>query len=372
MYKATTPMILCSQLIIIVGSAEICPLKMKTFTPLLLALFLTTQSGQVFGFDSCLRSKRWQPMRMTSEHTLSNIPEWNDNTRRSLLVKSLIATSTLVFTSPFTIPTESANAAEVRGPIELLRPATRIRLYIDQAVQVCDSIKARSNINSTGKDDSMRTATEILEPLNEFFQQEPTFLTEQESRLATRYLEIDTSSAWQKARRIERETKGSEIGIDYTTPYDKFNTAVQAWGDNRQFQILRARQLRLERANAMRAGFNAYTNNLVYGDAYRLNVDGDIKKALVRNDALPNVNTVVVSDLDLRDLYRNQVLQNVDDAKSEVLYQLKSGDVDVDGILQYLLEAQSSCKQWFSFVPKDDIEEALNVVLAEAKFPMNY
>jgi hypothetical protein len=192
-------------------------------------------------------------------------------------------------------------------------------------------------------------------------------MTEQESKLAKRYLEIDTSSAWQRARRIERETMGSEIGIDYGTPYDKLNTAFQSWGDNRQFQILLARQRRLERASPMRAGFNAYTNNLVYGDAYRLNVEGDAKKALVRNDALPNVNSVVVSDLDLRDLYRNQVLQSVDDAKSEVLYQLKSGEVDVDGILQYLLDAQASCRAWFAFVPTDDVEEALQVVLAQTR-----
>lgn len=306
---------------------------------------------------------------MTSEKIQSNGNEWNDSIRRSLLVKSLVASSMGWVTSSITIPPESAVAADVRGPIELLRPATRIRLYIDQAIEICNSIKASSTVSSTNDSTPMPTATAVLEPLKSFFQQEPAFLTEQESKLANRYLEIDTSSAWQKARRIERETKGSEIGIDYTTPYDKLNTAVQSWGDNRQFQILRARQRKLERASTMRAGFNAYTNNLVYGDAYKLNVDGDVKKALVRNDALPNVNAVVVSDLDLRDLYRNQVLQNVDDAKSEVLYQLKSGEVDVDGILQYLLEAQSSCKQWFSFVPKDDVEEALNVVLAEGKIP---
>ena len=116
----------------------------------------------------------------------------------------------------------------------------------------------------------------------------------------------------------------------------------------------------------MRAAFNAYINNLVFGDAYQLNVQGDAKKALVRNDALPNVNAVVVSDLDLRDLYRNQVLQYVDDAKAEVEYQWKSdGELDVDEIIHCLNNAQESCNEWFRFIPKADVDQALAQVKSE-------
>mmetsp|Transcript_10623 Transcript_10623/g.25661 ORF Transcript_10623/g.25661 Transcript_10623/m.25661 type:complete len:123 (-) Transcript_10623:189-557(-) len=112
------------------------------------------------------------------------------------------------------------------------------------------------------------------------------------------------------------------MGIDYTTPYDQFNTAIQQWGKRRQFKILRSRQRNLEKSSTIRLALNAYNNNLLFGDAYQLNIRGEEKKALVRNDALPNVNAVVVSDLDLRDLCRNQVLQNMDGARAEIEYEL--------------------------------------------------
>lgn len=326
-------------------------------------VFLLTLVAPADGFGSSFQTRRRRPTRMSSDDTIANYAGCKDNARRSLLIKSLVAAS--VGTLPLINSPNHASASEVRGPVELLRPATRIRLYIDQAVEICQSIKAEAASSASYNNRSVPTS-KVLEPLHGFFQQEPNFMTEEESRLANRYLDIGTSAAWQSARRKERETMGAEMGIDYTTPYDKLNTAVQAWGDNRQFQILRARQRRLERASAMREAFNAYTNNLVFGDVYRLNVEGDAKKAMVRNDALPNVNAVVVSDLDLRDLYRNQVLQNVDDAKAELLYQLKTGELDVDEILQYLLQAQSSCKEWFSFIPKVDVDEALQVVLVNA------
>lgn len=241
-----------------------------------------------------------------------------NNNRRSLLTSTILA-PLLTLAATATNPSP-AQASGVRGPIELLRPATRVKLYIDSAISICQTIKSdKANLNEAS-----------LKPIVEYLlEQEPSFMAPEEEKLSKRYLEIDTSSAWQAARLKEREAKGADIGIDYTTPYDRFNTAVQQWGDNRAFQILRQKQRGMEGNNRMRAAFNAYNNNLVFGDFYQLNAQGDAKKALVRNDALPNVNAVVVSDLDLRDLYRNQVLQNVEDAKAEVSYQLKTKEFDV-------------------------------------------
>jgi hypothetical protein len=69
-----------------------------------------------------------------------------------------------------------------------------------------------------------------LDPLAALFDHEPSsFLTREETKLSKRYLEIDTSTGWQAARLREREARGAEIGIDYTTPYDKLNTAFQQW-----------------------------------------------------------------------------------------------------------------------------------------------
>lgn len=272
-----------------------------------------------------------------------------DNGRRSILASACLSLTAI------TIPASPAEASEVRAPTELLRPATRVKLYIDDVFELCQSIKTESD------------QTAALESLKKVFDKElATFMTPEEEKLSKMYMEIDSSTAWQKARLKELEAMGAERGVDYTTPYDRFNTAVQQMGDKRQFKILRKRQRGLDNLNPMRAALNAYTNNLVFGDAYLLNAQGEKKKSMVRNDSLPNVNAVVVADLDLRDLIRNQVLQNMDDAKAELDYQLQNpNEIDLEEIFKYLKEAKSSCQAWFSFIPKEDVEAALRFISEE-------
>ncbi|CAB9520842.1 expressed unknown protein [Seminavis robusta] len=307
-----------------------------------------------FSFQNALQERSSSALKISQsfEGSAEDIINSVDSARRSM---GAIALASLVGSF---VQASPALASDVRGPIELLRPATRIKLYIDNAIELCQAAKTAPQ----------GAASLVWEPLREFLAQQPaSFMTPDELKLSTRYLEIDTNAAWQAARRKEREEKGKEIGIDYTTPYDRLNTSLQQWGDQRTFQILRGRQRNLERNNAMRAAFNAYTNNLVFGDSYQLNVQGAERKALVRNDALPDVNTVVVSDLDLRDLYRNQVLQNMDDAKAEIDYQISSGEVDVNEVLACLQAARASCDEWFSFIPKEDVQAALQDVLSESR-----
>jgi len=242
---------------------------------------------------------------------------------------------------------QRVGASEVRASPELLRPPARVRRYIDGAVSLCRSIA---------------NDTSGLERLKQFLDEQPVFIKPEEEKAARLYLEIDTTTPWQRARLKDREVRGKENGIDYTTPYDKVNTAIQQWGERRQFEILRRRQRALEEANPIRAAFNCYTNNLVFSNSYQLNAQGEEKKNLIRNNALPDVNAVVVSDLDLRDLYRNQVLEKLDDAKAEIEYQLKTKDVDTNEVLSILKEAQLSCNEWFSFIPPSDVAEAQEAI----------
>jgi hypothetical protein len=310
-----------------------------------------------FDTRATISCKTQTSLKAAKEQNETHVPD--DTSRRSVVMfpaTSLLASGLIAWSSP-----QPVSASDVRGPIELLRPPTRVKLYIDNAIDLCQS----SAKTTTG--DSNKLAS--LQKLGDFFAHEPTtFMTAEETKLSRRYLEIDTSSAWQAARRKEREEKGKAYGVDYTTPYDQLNTALQQFGDKQTFQILRSRQRKLERNSAMRAAFNAYTNNLVFGDSYQLNMQGDEKKAMVRNDALPDVNAVVVSDLDLRDLFRNQVLQNMDDAKAELEYQVSSQQIDFNEILTCLLAARACCDEWFSFIPKEDVEAALEAVLQEKRY----
>ncbi|KAL7569894.1 hypothetical protein ACA910_008561 [Epithemia clementina (nom. ined.)] len=236
-------------------------------------------------------------------------------------------------------------ASYVRAPIECLYPAARVRLYIYETVHLAS-------------DGSLDRLNDLLlnNPPSSFI------LSAKEAASADQYLRIKTQDAWNRARRLEREERGALLGIDYTTPYDKVNTAIQEMGQKRQFQILRKRQLNLEKNDPIRAALNVYTNNLVFSDSYQLNAQGVERKQIIRNDAMPSVDAVVVSDLDLRDLYRNQILQNIEDARFELTYQLKQSQVDLQEVLAYLKEAQQSCDSWFSFIPGRDVEEALSRV----------
>ena len=145
------------------------------------------------------------------------LPSWGSSPRRVFFQQSTGAF--LLSLASWASFQQRTEAADVRGPVELLRPATRVRLYIDQAINLCTEIQKSSNMSVSS-----------LDPLNDFFDHEPSsFMTLEETKLSQRYLEIDTSSGWQSARLKEREARGAEIGIDYTTPYDKFNTAIQQW-----------------------------------------------------------------------------------------------------------------------------------------------
>jgi hypothetical protein len=252
------------------------------------------------------------------------------------------------------------HASEVRAPIECLLPATRVKLYVDEMVSLCTAL-----LVSTGSRNGLNASD--LDTFEKRLLNPPVFIKTDEASIAQTYRKIKTQNAWNKARRSEREQRGAELGIDYTTPYDKINTAIQEWGDQRQFQILRKRQLQLDRESPMRAALNAYTNNLVFGDGYQLNAQDEEKKNLVRNDALPNVNAVVVSDLDLRDLIRNQILQNMDDTRAELKYQMQQPNLEAQEVLNYLNEAQISCDKWFRLIPDQDVKNAISIVSSEAK-----
>ncbi len=90
---------------------------------------------------------------------------------------------------------------------------------------------------------------------------------------------------------------------------------------------------------------------------------------MIRNDALPDIKSVIVSDLDLRDLVRNQVLDAVDDSKAELMYQMKqyddTGIFDGSELKICLLRAQDMINQWFDFISSNDVAVAIETVAKE-------
>lgn len=247
-----------------------------------------------------------------------------------------------------TSPVFAQDIKKPYAPLENLLPAMRVKVLIDTAASTAKAIN----------DDGPNKA-ELIAQLKSLLLEPKIFMTKEESLLAKRYLEIDTLDDWNKAR--QKEAQLAKLEPEQVNPVTRLNEGVEQWGERRQFRRLRRQQLALEEKNNMRAAFNAYTNNLVFGDSYLLTASRDERSRLIRTyDQLPDVTSVIRSDLDLRDLYRNQVLTKIDDSKAELEYQLKNeSEFDASELVTLLSEAQSFCNMWFEFVPEKDAKQAM-------------
>jgi hypothetical protein len=253
-----------------------------------------------------------------------------------------------------------------------LVPVTRVRLWIRQLVELASQAAAASDAGAR---------SEILVQIRALLvESPPQFLSvasPDEERLFEQYRTTPTLDAWTRARQKDADATNrfqspsdpidapsSSFFTSPSNPIWALNEGVEQWGERRQFRRLQREQRQLEKSNAIRAAFNAYTNNLLYGDSVQLTAAPEVRRVLIREDRLPDVSSVIRSDLDLRDLYRNQVLSAIDDAKAELAYQLALEDgasVDAAELLALLRTAQASCDLWFSLVPDQDAQEALRM-----------
>ena len=135
----------------------------------------------------------------------------------------------------------------------------------------------------------------------------------------------------------------------------------------RQWGMLQSAELAKEQSNEMRAALNYYTQQLEFGDSYLLTASKMEKKQMIRNDALPTLTAVITSDLDLRELYRNQWLTAVEDWQAEVAYQVKSGDLDTKEVLDLMNQVYAACEKWFELISPEDVQVAMNTVSSERK-----
>jgi hypothetical protein len=129
-----------------------------------------------------------------------------------------------------------------------------------------------------------------------------------------------------------------------------------------------------------RAAMNLYTSNLNYGISksssssssrqnqspteYYTITDPAWRRDYIRaNDGLPTVDQVVAADLDVRDLYRNQVQQRLDDASAE----LYSRECDVEELQSVVVDAAKSFDMWLDRISDEDVADAIQAALASTK-----
>jgi hypothetical protein len=100
----------------------------------------------------------------------------------------------------------------------------------------------------------------------------------------------------------------------------------------------------------VRSALNIYTANLRFSDSYVLTADPVVRKQLIRSDALPNVQTVITADLDLRDLYRNAIQMAVDDIQAELFSVCDAMEVQT-----LVSQAQVAMMAWFALIDEADV-----------------
>ena len=147
---------------------------------------------------------------------------------------------------------------------------------------------------------------------------------------------------------------------------DKFTAMLNQADVERQWGVLQYAESKREEDNEMRAAFNFYSRQLTFSDEYMLTASKEKKKEMIRNDELPSVTAVITSDLDRRDLYRNEFLTAIDDLTAEVAYQVKqqtsNEEIDVTDAVSLMNEAHEACENWFSLIASQDVEEAIAAV----------
>jgi len=164
-------------------------------------------------------------------------------------------------------------------------------------------------------------------------------------------------------KRKERRQQNIDVGI-----VPQLFEVGQLVGERIEWNNLSRKEKVMEGSSEIRMALNIYTTNLNFNsDKYVYSGTKEEKSRLIREEKLPTARDVIRSDLDSRDLWRNSVQTAMDDARAEYIYQKKVGFEDVDELVGLLKDAQSSIDKWFSFVPDDDIKEALDAVRKEQK-----
>jgi len=261
------------------------------------------------------------------------------------------------------------------APLEALLPAARLKLWMDEAYEMTSLLSGPSSTDKRKKDEIqicdtiLRLNNLLSSPPKLFFQGERQQLKKSGGAGGGSMMGQMTSSVSSANKdQYQRNRKNLNVG-------DKFVAMLNQADVERQWGMLQYAESKREESNEMRAAFNFYTQQLNFnGDTYVLTASKQDRKDMIRNDALPSLTSVITSDLDLRELYRNQFLTAVEDVQAEVAYQAKQcqssssggGEVDVLDVQELMMQAYTALSKWFSLIPQKDVQEAVEKLLFNA------
>ena len=285
----------------------------------------------------------------------------------SFIVQSAVVTT--VPTASYaaeTLESEELESLKPFAPVSALLPATRARLWIEEAHNVSLQLAAKN------LDKGQRS--KLLTQLNEILTNRPKLFLKGEKPLqrvgSTALAQFTASKSSPSSSATSTTTNNQQKDPFASSPSisEQFSAALNRADVARQWGILQAQESKTESQNEVRAAWNYYTQQLEFNPtSYEFTGSPEEKKRRIRNDQLPTPKSVIVSDLDLRDLYRNQLLTALDDVTAEVGYQLKqpNDDIDLSDALDLMNQAYGACQRWFNMIDIRDVQEAEKIVRSE-------
>ena len=261
-----------------------------------------------------------------------------------------IASSTAAILVICTTGKQSALAVAPFAPIDTLLPAARVKVTIDNAVNIASKLVAADNIN---------TKKELLHDL------ESLLLEPQDFTKGTTPIDVPQQPA--KSYLKSYEEYRNQVSI-----LEKPGAMLVQNGEIDTWKRLKRQEKAREDSDEVRAALNYYTSNLNFNsDKFVLTATKEERSRLIREDKIPHVKSVIASDMALRYLLRNDILTACDDARAELRYQMKqsndstAADVDGSDLLELLQTAQSACNKWFDLIDEKDTLAALDIVQKE-------
>ena len=183
------------------------------------------------------------------------------------------------------VSTASGNVIRPRAPLKALIPATKVHFALKQALALSKEIKITTlgnNSNSNGED---------IQPLLSELQD---MLFDQQDYAPPKEINIKLPSATIYDRSYADQLKKM-------SPADVMMALPVQLGERDTAARLKRRQKRLGEKNPVRGAFNYYTSQLQFNtETYVLNATGEDRKKLIRNEGLPDVKSVIVSDRKLQ------------------------------------------------------------------------
>ena len=254
------------------------------------------------------------------------------------------------------------------APTSALLPILKLKLWLDEAFVVSTSMK-----KVTKPEEQRDEVYQLVLQMNDILTNPPKLFLKGEK--------IDKSSSSSVAANFGQLTGSiSSVNKDqYQSNRQSLNMAnkvaamLNQADVERQWGMLQYAEQKRANDNEMRAAFNFYTSQLSFGDTYVLTANKDERKTMIRNDELPSLAAVITSDLDLRDLYRNQFLTAIEDLQAEVAYQVKLGgsankqsdgndEMDITDILEFMNTAHTAMENWFDMIEVGEVDAAKKVL----------